>query len=212
MIEPFTLDDLVMGHAAGTLPEPVALAVATHLALSPQSRPLYRWCETVGGVLLDAIEPEPLTSDSWDRMASRLGEAIEPPLSAPPADPRIPVPLRAYVSGSLEQLRWRNLGNAAEAELPVAAAGFRTSLLRVRAGKAVPQHTHEGHELTVVLEGAFSDGVGRYRRGDLAIADPALDHRPIAEEGVDCLCLAVTDAPLRLTGRLGRLLNPFLRI
>ena len=26
------------------------------------------------------------------------------------------------------------------------------------------------------------------------------DHQPVAEDGVDCICLAVTDAPLRLTG------------
>jgi putative transcriptional regulator len=32
----------------------------------------------------------------------------------------------------------------------------------------------------------------------------------VADEGQDCLCLAVTDARLRLTGPLGRLLNPFM--
>ena len=33
----------------------------------------------------------------------------------------------------------------------------------------MPQHTHEGHELTLVLEGSFHDALGRYGRGDLAI-------------------------------------------
>jgi putative transcriptional regulator len=28
----------------------------------------------------------------------------------------------------------------------------------------------------------------------------------------DCLCFAVTDAPLKLTSRIGRLLNPFVRL
>ena len=77
--------------------------------------------------------------------------------------------------------------------------------MRVRAGKAVPQHTHEGNELTLVLEGSFHDELGRYARGDLAITDPTVEHRPVADEGQDCLCLAVTDARLRLTGPLGRL-------
>ena len=100
---------------------------------------------------------------------------------------------------------------AAEIELHIRAPGYRTTLIRVRAGRMVPQHTHEGNELTVVLRGAFHDETGHYVRGDLAIADASVDHRPIADEGEDCLCLAVTDAPLRLTGRFGRFLNPFIR-
>jgi putative transcriptional regulator len=43
-------------------------------------------------------------------------------------------------------------------------------------------------------------------------ADSQVDHRPVADEDEDCLCLTVTDAPLRLTGWLGRLLSPFVRI
>ena len=81
----------------------------------------------------------------------------------------------------------------------------------MRAGRQVPQHTHEGSELTVVLDGAFHDETGHYGRGDLVIADSSLDHRPTADEEQDCLCLAVTDAPLRLTGRFGRFFNPFIR-
>ena len=49
-------------------------------------------------------------------------------------------------------------------------------------------------------------------RGDVAEADPSVNHQPVADPGEDCICLAVTDAPLRLTGPFGRLLNPFLRI
>jgi putative transcriptional regulator len=46
----------------------------------------------------------------------------------------------------------------------------------------------------------------------VAEADHEVDHRPVADEGEDCLCLVVTDAPLKLTGRLGRLVNPFVRL
>ncbi len=127
------------------------------------------------------------------------------------ADLRLPQPLRDYVPGPLETLRWRNYGAAAELELPIRAPGYRTTLIRVKAGRQVPQHTHEGSELTVVLDGAFHDETGHYGRGDLVIADSSLDHCPVADEDQDCLCLAVTDAPLRLTGRFGRFLNPFIR-
>jgi putative transcriptional regulator len=36
--------------------------------------------------------------------------------------------------------------------------------------------------------------------------------RDTTNADADCLCLAVTDAPLKLTSPLGRLLNPFVRI
>jgi putative transcriptional regulator len=76
----------------------------------------------------------------------------------------------------------------------------------------MPTHTHDGSELTLVLAGGFSDESGHFVRGDVAEADPSINHQPVADPGEDCLCLAVTDAPIRLTGPFGRLLNPFLRI
>ncbi|HYD98947.1 MAG TPA: ChrR family anti-sigma-E factor, partial [Alphaproteobacteria bacterium] len=87
----------------------------------------------------------------------------------------------------------------------------KARLLRVHAGTAMPQHTHDGEELTLVLCGAFRDETGRYARGDLAVTDSEIDHQPVAEPGEACICLAVTDAPLRLTGRFMRFLNPFVK-
>lgn len=205
------LDELLMAHAAGRLPEPVALAVATHLALSPRARARYRRFEALGGVLLETIEPSPLAEGAWDRLRARLDEEEALPERAP-ADPGIPAPLRPYLPGSFGTLPWRGHGGVATFALPLRAPGYQASLIRVRPGRSVPRHTHEGSELTVVLEGAFRDERGVYRRGDLAIADASVDHRPVADEGEGCVCLAVMDAPVRLTGPIGRLLNPFVRL
>jgi putative transcriptional regulator len=212
MTEHRNVDDLLIAHAAGKLPEPVGLAVATHLALNPAARARYRRYEAVGGALLDELEPAELAPDAWEQLEAQLDDAVpELDCRAVAADLRLPQPLRDYVPGPLETLRWRNYGAAAELELPIRAPGYRTTLIRVKAGRQVPQHTHEGSELTVVLDGAFHDETGHYGRGDLVIADSSLDHCPVADEDQDCLCLAVTDAPLRLTGRFGRFLNPFIR-
>jgi putative transcriptional regulator len=214
MMEQLGHDELLMAHAAGRLPEPLALVVATHLALSPIARERYGRFEALGGVLLDRTQPAALADSSWDRLLARLDDlpaATEPTGEGRASESRLPRPLRDYLPGPLESLRWRNYGTADEYELPLRTPGFRTTLIKVRAGKSVPQHTHEGNELALVLEGAFHDATGHYRRGDLAIADSSVDHRPTADEAQDCLCLAVIDAPLRLTGPFGRLLNPFLR-
>ena len=74
----------------------------------------------------------------------------------------------------------------------------------------MPSHTHEGSELTLVLDGAFRDANGRYGRGDISLADEHVDHRPIAEDERACICFAVTDAPLRLTGSYRQFFSDFL--
>lgn len=200
-----------MAHAAGRLPEPVSLVVATHLVLSPASRQRYRRYEAIGGALLEELEPAALEDDAWDRLLARLGEVPREPPRRPAGGPvpGPPRPLCYYLPAPIEALPWRSYGHAAEVELAVKAPGYRTTLVRVRAGRKVPRHTHEGSELALVLAGGFRDGTGHYRLGDLAIADSSVDHRPIADAGEDCLCLTVTDAPLRLTGLFGRVLNPF---
>ena len=214
MSERLTLDELLAAHAAGRLPPPLALIVASHLALSPESRKRYRSFEAAGGVLLERLEPARLAPGAWQRLCARLDgeppEPVPPPRPVPAAMRRLPAPLREVLPGSLDELRWRGFGGVAEAVLDLGTPGYRTTLMRVRGGKAVPRHTHEGNELTLVLEGSFHDELGRYARGDLAITDPTVKHQPVADEGQDCLCLAVTDARLRLTGPLGRLLNPFM--
>ena len=215
MTERQSVDDLLIAHAAGKLPEPVGLAVATHLALNPAARARYRRYEAFGGVLArragaGGARAGRLGSDG-NTARRRVGGGAGAGSGVAVTDRRVPRPLRDYLPGPLESLRWRFYGPAAEIELPIKVPGYRTTLIRVRAGRHVPQHTHEGNELTVVLEGAFRDETGHYGRGDLMIADSSLDHRPRADEAQDCVCLVVTDAPLRFTGRFGQFLNPFIR-
>lgn len=207
------LDELLVAHAAGRLAEPVALAVATHLALSPPGRARFAFYEALGGVLLDGIEPEPVAPGAWARLLEQLSD-VEPGgvgQAAIPGDHRLPPPLWPYAPEGLAGLRWKRYGPVSEADLKIRDGGFRAKLVRLKAGRRVPRHTHAGQELTVVLEGAFTDKIGHYGRGDIAIADSSLDHQPTATADGDCLCLAVTDARLLLTGPVGRFLNPFLR-
>ena len=44
------------------------------------------------------------------------------------------------------------------------------------------------------------------------MADEDLDHQPIAVDGEDCICLAVTDAPLKFQTLVHKLVQPFLKI
>ncbi len=220
-------DELLIAYAAGSQDEPVALVVATHLALCPRCRKEVERLEALGGVLLADQDAAAADRDSLERVLARLDETAatgpdEAPAPAPPPgsesdqSPKpgalVPRPLRDYLGAGLDQLDWTTFRGLEKVELLPGLAGFRTRLMRIKSGTAMPVHTHAGSELTLVLAGGFSDAQGHFVRGDVAEADTTVNHRPVADPGEDCLCLAVTDAPLRLTGPFGRLLNPFLRI
>ena len=51
-----------------------------------------------------------------------------------------------------------------------------------------------------------------FARGDIEDADEDLQHVPTATADADCICLAVTDAPLRFRSWLVRLVQPVLGI
>lgn len=206
------LDTLLAGYVAGGLPEPARVLVASHLEISERNRPFVRQLEAMAGAELETIEPIPIRHRD-ERLARIFALTADEPPRAPPSrhDPRLPDALARFLGRDLPDLRWRTLLPGVRECRLGETDGCEATLYWIRGGKPIPAHTHEGLELTLVLDGAFSDGEGRYGRGEIAIADDEVDHRPIAEPGTDCLCFAVTDAPLRLTGPIGRFFAPFMR-
>lgn len=205
-------DALLIGYAAGILPEAFSLVVATHVSLCDDCRARLESFETLGGAMVEREAVANLASDAMERCLARLE-----PRSPAPSRPRVkrgvfPSPLAAYVGGDLEAVKWRPLGMGVRQAILPTGAGATARLLFIPAGLAVPDHGHRGTELTLVLQGAFRDATDHFGPGDLEIATEDLEHTPTAEAGVDCICLAATDAPLRFTALLPRLLQPLFRI
>ena len=74
------------------------------------------------------------------------------------------------------------------------------------------QHSHTELEMTCVLTGAFSHDGGRFGPGDFDFGDEDVDHKPLVERGEDCVCLVAMRGELRLSGLIGRLIQPFVRL
>ena len=85
-------------------------------------------------------------------------------------------------------------------------------LLKIPAGRPVPEHGHNGRELTLVLAGSFNDKVGEFVRGDVEDVDQEIVHRPVATSVEECICLAVTESPLKFRSLLPKLAQHFIRI
>lgn len=207
-------DDLLIDYAAGTLSEGWSLAVACHLAMCPQCRDQLALAEAMGGALLEDLAPVAGPDDSWETLKTRLANASEEPAKPVlrPARATLPEPLRSYLGGDIESLKWRNLGNAKQILIKTGDDTTQARLLCIAAGKPVPEHSHGGRELTVVLTGSFHDAVDSFGPGDIEDADGSLTHQPIADEDQDCICLAITDAPLKFSSRLLRMVQPLLGI
>lgn len=214
-------DEYLMDYAAGSASQPLSLLVATHLALCPECRAKVADYEALGGALLDSAAPSTVAPDMLQSVLDRLDEPAapesgirrQPPIFDETTRRLIPEPLRSHLGASLDALAWSSIGRGVhQVDLDIGGAeGFKTRFYRIRGGCGVPQHTHDGSELTLVLGGSFSDGIGRFGRGDVSIADGDVVHQPIADAGDDCYCLAITDGPLKLTGPVGRFLNIFMR-
>ena len=106
-----------------------------------------------------------------------------------------------------KQNKWLHLGGIATAKLP-AGDKQHVSLLYIDKGTEVPNHTHLGLEMTLVLAGKIVDESGEYGVGDLLINSPDDTHTPRTLADEDCLCLSVLSAPLKFNKGLTRLLNP----
>ena len=173
---------LLAAYTAGTLSEPFAVLAAAHLQMKADGR----------------ADAAPIRVDR--RGAGQISELDR--LSA-----LMPLALRSYVTRHVGALKWRTiLPGIKECRIARNARG-EASFLRCRPGAALPAHTHEGLEATLVLQGAFGDVTGHYALGDIEVADDTVDHRPVADRTAECIVFVVLEAPVKLTGPLGRLIQ-----
>lgn len=206
------INALLAGYASGTLPAPLAVLVAGHLELSPVNRRYVAELESLAGRAVEDAPAMPLGGRDARLSAIFGAGAPEPLRPAPRRDRRLPDAICRFIGHDFADIPWKGRLPGFREFRVGDFDGLKTSVFWIRAGQKIPSHTHDGGEVTLVMEGGFSDVLGSYERGDIAVNDSSVDHRPVADEDGDCVCFAVTDAPLRLTGVIGRLLNPFIRV
>lgn len=211
-------DSVLMAYSAGSLPEAHSLVVASHVSLCDECRARLAEFDVLGGQVLESVGAAELDEAAFDATLARIGdgEGAEAPAAAPAkrmvasgqpsgARPVFPAPLRDWVGGDLDSVRWRPVGGGVSQCLVETSGHETVRLLRIPGGVAVPDHSHGGLELTLVLQGAFSDETDRFAAGDVEVADDDLTHAPVAEPGPDCICLAATESRLQFKGLIPRL-------
>ncbi|MAW87498.1 MAG: transcriptional regulator [Phyllobacteriaceae bacterium] len=205
------IDALLARYVSGLLPEPARVLVDAHLEISPVNRSMVNGLETLAGDVLEHMEPAPI--HGADACLERIFASRAPEIRLPRAvssDGLLPRAIAGFIGMTADEIPWKTkMPGFRDFELGE-IDGCHVELFWIKPGRAIPKHTHEGMELSLVLDGAFNDDTGRYARGDISVNDETVDHRPIAEKTTPCIGMAVTDGPLRLTGSIGQRLSDIL--
>ncbi|MET0282541.1 MAG: ChrR family anti-sigma-E factor [Steroidobacteraceae bacterium] len=204
----------LVGYSAGALPPAFAAVAATHIGLCPQCRAGLSDADRVGGLLLHQQPPAPVSENARLKLLARLqsepDDGVQPQPQSVAAADLLPAPLRPYFGDSFSALRWRRVAPGVHHIRGPAMPHGELMLLRVAAGRSVPQHGHGGSELTVILSGAYDDVLGHFAAGDAADLDMDVQHQPVTSPGPPCICVAAVDAPLRFSGWFARMLRPLM--
>ncbi|MCD6075740.1 MAG: transcriptional regulator [Rhodospirillales bacterium] len=214
-------DEIVMRYAAGTLSEGVSLVIGVHMKMCDTCRAHAETFETLGGLVLDTLEPAPMTPDAYAKVLQRIdaidrmpvAEAESAPKEISPGEivPGLPIPahMRGYRIG-----RWRALAPGLKFSRITAQTkseaknDMNVFMLRAAPGTSLPEHGHSGNEYLCVLKGSFTDQAGSHQPGDMAMADADIAHKPNVDMNGECICVVALEGKLRLRSLIGRVLQP----
>jgi len=197
------LDDAtLMSFAAGSLPAALAAVAAAHVAMCPRCRQEVAFLERVGGALLADL-PEVAVSGPEPAMPPFGG-----PRGAPAPAGEVPAPLIGLLGSDLDAVCWRWVSRGRWVHgLPIVGSG-QLHMFRCAPGVLIPEHGHQGSELTLVLRGTLADVTGRYGPGDVCDLDEETEHTPAA--GADgCVCVVGQDNPVHWRSLVVRLARPW---
>ncbi|MGZ9811495.1 ChrR family anti-sigma-E factor [Pseudoroseicyclus sp. H15] len=204
-------DDILAAYAGGSLGYAYELVVASHVSLCDECRARLGAHEAAGGAVLEEVGATAISPELRSRLFAALKQdELEMPQSSWKRSGPLPAPVVEALNG--EAPRWRSLGGGAKQCIIDDGEAGSVRLLSIAPGAAMPEHGHGGLELTLVLQGAYSDAEGRFGPGDVAVETEDDGHQPIAEPGETCICLAAADAPLRFRRMVPRLAQRFFRI
>ncbi len=210
--------DLLTDYTAGALPTAQAVCVSAHLAYCDSCRRMTQQLQDIGSVLMTQLTPIPVSENVLNCVLARLDDPA--PLSfgrssacAGEEGAKLPGLLARIINGDFSDLLWKRITKSLRvSHLKTGDLAHEFALYRIAAGGRIPEHNHCGSEMTLVLEGGFSDASGVYHPGDFLYRQGFDAHAPVAIDGEDCICLAVLDAPLRFTHWQYRWMNPFLQL
>lgn len=211
-------EKLLQGFAEGTLSAGLNVVISAHVEQCVSCRKKTSELEAKATVdWLQTADEETAKTPNFEGMVADITSKAQSKQSAEMdnsvteihmLDHSVKLP-KVLAKVASEGLVWKKLAGGINQASVTLDDQTQCEFLYMKPGSQVPVHKHQGTEVTLVLDGSFSDELGKYRPADFVVRDKTHTHQPASEEG--CLCFAVLDSPLTFTSGLARLLNPFLR-
>ncbi len=201
----------LMNYAAGCLAEPLAAVTAAHISMCGECHAELAGMELLCAALLSKAELVPIGAAMQVPCRPADVSSCEVARSLIDAGNKLPAPIAAAFQLSFETIRWKRLGPGIwHHRLPLSpGVGGDLRLLKIGPGRVMPDHGHGGSELTLVLDGAYNDETGSYRRGDMQDVDETVEHTPVADKVTGCICLIASERPARFKSLVGKLMQPW---
>ena len=214
---------LLNEFSSGTLPLAQSACVSLHLKYCEQCHRQHQKLQQLGSALFESLSPQQVDDSLLRTVLNRLDDEQTPlsyssssasiDASEDADDESYPALVQRLMSGKHDDLDWQRISSGLRiSRLRTGDVDNEFALYKIKAGGTIPKHTHRGTELTLVLEGSFSDEEGHYSRGDFIMRDAEHVHTPTASLDGDCICVGVLDAPVKFRGWNYRALNPFLKL
>ncbi|MGF1735486.1 ChrR family anti-sigma-E factor [Photobacterium satsumensis] len=208
--------DLLSRYACGELESSSSIVLSAHLEFCPHCRQKMASIETEQASQLEKSIPAELSPSMNAMMMDIMNhQPTDLPVVDDIIDNQLSLEGKAYPLPSALQRHndkigpWSRLpGNIKRAQIEV-SGDSKMNFIYMDSDSSLPEHTHQGQEITLVLAGEFYDENGTYRPGDFIVQTEEHKHIPRTRQGQDCLCLTLLSAPLHFTSGLATLLNPF---
>lgn len=158
--------------------------------------------ETLASQLLEESEGESLSANFFDRVSAAI--AVLPNLK--PEQGR-----REDITNYLDSVKWRTRLPGISTHDIIGGRkgeGDRLFLLKVKPGFTIWDHSHSGDEWVLVLKGSYMSGGKLYEAGALHLEDADTEHALTASNDQDCICLVMTQGPVKMASTLGQVLSP----
>ncbi|MFN9164105.1 MAG: ChrR family anti-sigma-E factor [Alphaproteobacteria bacterium] len=202
----------LLAFSAGTLNEALSAVVAAHVSSCSHCAREVEAMDMVGSAMLAGM-PVQMTDGPVCVPEHPTAQPVVAASAAPVVgDERgvaIPAPIRRRFGITGKDIRWQPLAPGVwHHRLPLGrpeAGDLR--LLRIAPGYRMLEHGHGGTELTLVLQGAFSDSTGEYLPGDIQEVADETEHCPVADRVTGCVCLIASEERARFRGVVGKIVQ-----
>jgi putative transcriptional regulator len=204
--------ELLLKYSSGQLAPAISVAIGLHQESCKECQQRIQDLETVGGDTLDSLSYSEVDVDTgFEQLMADLESVPQDDIHSKYADYAVAESDMTFLERLGQRDYWsfdwkRVTKNISRAVVDIDDGLHQVELLKFEPNAKIPKHTHLGEEFTVVLEGDFSDDNGRYREGEFIVQDQSNEHQPVAGNA-GCVCLAITNAPLKFTGTFGPIIN-----